>query len=291
MSKNGTLISVASDQDGADVRIVTETNPFPVGLFDGAGNPIDSLRGAIDVHDADVHDVPVNELFHRHTGVTTTVAVAVSAGATSITVANGAAFTNGRPFQIESATTVESTFPIIISGGGTNTFTLDRPLDNSFSIGDSVEEVTTNMAVLGTRAAPVSFKLLPDINQEWHIVRFLIAMELTTAGDDSRFGNIAGGLTNGCVLRAYNGATGQYRTFTNWKTNFDIGMDMYDFAYIDKAGSGNFGVRGRGSIKKGTGAVPKLIYSEGSYLELLVQDNLTGLIRFNLKSQGHIKGL
>ena len=262
-----------------------------VRLQDGYGNPISSLDGAIDVHDADVHKVPVNELFHRHTGVNTTLAVDASAGDTSIVVVDGSAFTNGNPFQIESATNIEVTFPTIISGGGTNTFILDRPLDNSFSIGDTVEEVATNMAVAGSISSPVSFKLIPDTEQTWHIVRFLLAMVHSTSGDDSRFGDIAGGLTNGCVLRGYNAEAGLYRTFTNWKSNFDIKMDMFNLPNTDKAGAGNFGTNGRGSIRDGTGASPRLVGANDDYLELLVQDDLTGLIKFNLKGQGHIEGL
>jgi len=295
MSKNGTLISVASDQAGATPRIVTETEPFPVGLFDGYGEPIGSLRNAINIHDADVHDVPVNELFHRHTGVDTTIAVATVAGVTTtIQVVDGSAFADGDPIQIEQTvdgvTTIEVTFPTIISGGTTNTLVLDRPLDFAFGITATVEVVSTNIAVDGS-VTPVSFKLIPDGDQEWHVVRFLLGMVHASAGDDSKFGDITGGLTNGCVLRGYNGAADQFRTFTNWKTNFDIKMDMYNLPNTDKAGAGNYGTNGRGSIRDGTGAVPKLDGATGSYLELLIQDDLTDLIKFNLKGQGHIEGL
>ncbi len=275
---------------------VGETTPVPIALFDGDNNPISSLKGAIDIHDADVHDVPVNELFHRHTGVSTTLAAITVAGVTtSIQVDDGALFNNGDIFQIEETvsgiTTIEVTFPTIIAGGTTNTFTLDRPLDNSFGIGASVEVVTTNMAVNGSLVAPVIFQLIPDSLQEWHVVRFLLGMIHAAAADDSRFGDIAGGLQNGCVLRGFDGASGRYRTFTNWKTNSDIKMDMFDLTYTDKAGGGNFGSNGRGSIRDGTGAAPKLDGVTGGLLELIVQDDLTTLIDFKLKGQGHIEGL
>jgi hypothetical protein len=262
------------------------------GLNNGAVDIIESLDGAINQHDADVHHVPVNELFHRHTGVATTLAVAVTGGGSapsSITVASAVGFVVGNAVQISSATIIESTFPMIIAIVGA-VLTLDRPLDNSFAIGDAVEVVTTNMAVNGS-VTPVAFRLIPDGSQIWHVVRFLLGMIHNTAADNSRFGNIAGGLTNGCVLRGYNAATGQHRTFTNWKTNADIKMDMYNLDYNDKAGAGNYGTHGRGSIRDGTGAVPYLDGAAGDYLELLIQDDLTGLIRFLLKAQGHIEGL
>jgi hypothetical protein len=44
MSKQGNFISVASDQEGADVRIVTETEPFPVAVLGAAGAQVDASR-------------------------------------------------------------------------------------------------------------------------------------------------------------------------------------------------------------------------------------------------------
>ena len=297
MAAQGTPIALVDDTLGQHEEIyeglVSSNRPLPVNLYDGFGNPISSLDGAIDIHDADVHKVPVNELFHRHTGVSTTLASAVTGGGDSpstITVVSGTGFNNGDPIQIEDETKIEVTFPTIISGGGTATLVLDRPIDFDFAIGATIEQVATNMAVDGS-ITPVSFKLIPDTSQTWHIVRFLLAMVHSTAGDDSRFGDIAGGLANGCVLRGYNAEADQYRTFTNWKSNFDIKMDMFNLPNTDKAGAGNFGTNGRGSIRDGTGASPRLIGANDDYLELLVQDDLTGLIKFNLKGQGHIEGL
>lgn len=278
--------------DGTEVD---SANPLPVGISDGFGNPLSSHYDAgtdkyiLDIHDADVHDVPVNELFHRHTGVATTINATVTAGDTSIVVVSGVGFANGDPIQIEDGV-IETTFPTIISGGGTTTFNLDRPLDNSFAIGDAVDQIATNLAVSGTLASPVSFKILADKNQIWHIVRFLLGMIHANAADDSKFGSIPA-LPNGVILRGYNATTGLYRTFTNWKSNFDLKMDMYNVDYTTKAGGGDFGTNARGSIRDGTGAVPKINGANGDYLEILIQDDLTGLIKFNLKSQGHIEDI
>lgn len=289
---NAAKDALCIDECGKSITVDTDGGNLGVNLHDSDGNVIGSLGGAIDVHDADVHDVPVNELFHRHTGITTTLAAAVTGGASApstITVASGVGFADGDPIQIESSAIIEPTFPTIVSGGGTTTLVLDRPIDNDFAIGDTVEQVTTNLAVDGS-VTPVSFKLLADTDQVWHIVRFLLAMVHAVSADDSRFGGIAA-LTNGCVLRGYNGTADQYRTFTSWKSNFDIKMDMFDLTYTDKAGGGDFGTNGRGSIKHGTGAVPKINEATGDFLELLIQDDLTSLIKFNLKGQGHIEGL
>lgn len=260
---------------------------IPGGIVGDGGGPYKTLKGAVNVHDADVHSIPINELFHRHTGVSTTLAVPITAGDISITVVNPAGFVANDNIQIENGV-IETTHPQIIGIAGP-VFTLDRPIDNDFAIGDPVEQVEIDISTsVGSIGSPVSFKLIPDADQTWHIVRFLLGMIHASDADDGLFGSIAA-LTNGCTLRAYNGLADQFRTFTNWKSNGDIKMDMFDLIYTDKAGPGVFGTNGRGSIKIGTGAVPAISGANGDYIELLVQDDLTGLIKFNLKGQGHLE--
>lgn len=260
--------------------------PTTAKLLGANGEAIGSLNGALDIHDADVHDIPFNELFHRHTGAATTLAVASLAGATSITVVDATGFIIGTTFQIENGV-IETTFPTVTLVVG-NTLTLDRPLDNPFSIGDNVEAVDTNMAVAGTLLTPIAFRLIPNKNQVWHIVRFLLGMTHSGAADDSKFGDLPV-LPNGVVLRAFNATANQHATFTLWKDNGDLKMDMFDILYSDKAGAGLFGTNGRGSIKLGTGAVPKISGANGDYLEILIQDDLTALTSFQLKGQGHLE--
>ena len=248
-------------------------------------------KHTLNVHDADIHVLSVNDYFHRHTGVTTTLTAATVPGvSTTLSVADGSGIANGDDIQLEDGT-VENTFPRVISGGGTNTLTIDRPIDLLFNIGDNVSVISTNLAVVGSLASPVSFRMVADADQTWHIVRFLLGMVHTTEADDSRFGNIAGGLTNGVVLRGFDATAGRFRTFTNWKTNDDIKMDMFDVSYSDKAGAGLFGTNGRGSIKIGTGAVPRLDGAAGDFLEILIQDNISALNLFRLKGQGHVENI
>lgn len=262
---------------------------FSVKLFDGFGNPIKSFNGAVDVHDADVHSVPVNEHFHLHTGVSTTLAQPASAGDTSITVDSVIDFVAGNDIQIQDGV-IETTFPKIKSIVG-NVFNLDRPLDNDFAVGDIVDQVTINMNVIGTLASPVSFKVIPDANQAWHITTITLSLTHTGASDPSKFGDIVDGLANGVILRAYNASTGKYRTFTNWKTNDGIGLDFGKVDYIPKVGGGDNATFATANIKFISGAVPTINGVDGDYLEILIQDNLSSLLTVYAKVQGHIVGL
>ena len=249
--------------------------------------------GATNVHDVDFHAIAFNEFFHEHTGVTTTLDANVTAGDTNITVANATGIIVGTTLQIENGV-IETTLPIVTDITGAPVLILDRPLDNSFTIGDSVEVVSSEMKVNATLAAPRSFRLIPDADQKWHVISLTISLVHASAADDSKFGDAAA-LLNGLVFRGYNAATGRYRTFTNWKDNGDIGLDFGEVVYTDKAGGGLHGTKATASIKFRSGAVPSIDGSKGDYLEVLVQDALltllgaSGSVRF--KGQGHVIGL
>jgi len=250
------------------------------------------VKGAINTHDAHVHHVPVNEFFRLHTGIITTVAWAAPQGAYVITVADATLFTVEDEIQLTAASGAyrESTHPVVkIINLGNSTLTLDRPLDVAWEIGDTVEIIAENMAVNGSIAAPDSFKMFPPRNSIMHVQAFVLNITMSSTGDDSLFGNLTK-LPFGVVLRAYNGAAGRYGTFTSWKSNGDIRMDMALLQYHDKAGGGLHSVAGDGKISERTGAVPELISANGDYLEILIQDNLTALSSFRLKAQGHIEG-
>lgn len=260
-----------------------------VSLTDSDGNAINSLNGALDVHDSHVHRVPVNEYFHEHTGTITNISIAVTAGDTSITVEDATGFAIGDTIQIQNGV-IETTLPTITNIVG-NVFTLDRPLDNSFDIGDQVEIVRTSLNVTGALESPISFKVIPSSTQVWHIQSFIIAMTHGTAGDDSAFGDIANGLTNGVILRAYNATEDRFVTLTNWKKNKDIRLDAFNLVYSDKAGPSTHGTAADGAFLDRTGAVARVDGTAGDYIELLVQDNLSALATFEVKAQGHIEGL
>ncbi len=256
-------------------------------LSDGMGNEINSLKGAISVHDADVHDTPLNKYFFEYTVTTTTLSAIALAGAKQIAVVNATGLVVGNSIEIKDGN-VESTFPMITIIVGT-LITLDRPLDFTYAIGDIVTKINYNMAVNATLAAPRSFRLFSDVGLSAHIQVFNLSLIHSGAADGSMFGDIAGGLVNGVVLRAYNAELNQFRTFTTWKNNSQMALDSGSILFSDKAGGGAFGTFMAAHIKQNSGATPKI--SGGSYLELLIQDNLSTLTSMLVKGQGHFEGV
>jgi len=249
------------------------------------------FNGALDVHIKDVHDTAISKYFHRHTGVSDTIAVASLKGDTAITVYDGTLFAVLDYLHIKD-TIYESTFPQITAISG-NTLTLDRPLDNAYSIGDDVSIVIIDMNEVGTLASPISFKFTPIVGETWHVVRIIFTMTHGTEGDLGLFGDISS-LTNGVVLRVYNASANQYATLAAWKNNGEIKDDMYFLDFDLRTATffgtgGTNGTTGKGDIKDGSGAVPKLNGTDGDYMELLIQDDLSSLNTFRLKGQGHLE--
>lgn len=276
--------------------VVTETGPAQIGLHDGYGNPIASYRGAINIHDDDVHHEIVNRYMHRHTAVSTTLTAAIVGDGTEyeISVDDATGFADLDYIHLNTSNE-ELTHPRIISSipalptTGPAVFTLDRRLDKAHSIGDEVIQSIIDMSTTaGTMANPVIYYASPYGNEVWHLTRLLFEITHGTAGDLGLFGNLSA-LTYGCVLRVK--VNNQYTTFTNWKQNSNMKTDMYDVQFDPRSGGGGqYGTTGRGTFTN-AGAIVRLDAALGDRLELLVQDDITLLDSFTMKVQGHFEGI
>lgn len=245
------------------------------------------LKGADNTHDADVHTRALNLPVVQCTGNTTNPANPITADDITIDVAVGTGinFPVGTQISITDGP-VKETVLFIVTGQAVDTLTLDMPVGFSYSTAATIEECLTNMAVSGTLVSPQVYTLGPPSGQVWHIIRFIINMTHNSAAADNLFGDQVA-LTNGVVFRLANGVTAN---FTNWKSNSDMAGDFFDLVYAAKIASSDFGTRGRGSIKIGSGAIARLDGTAGDKLEIAIQDNLTGLNTFRIKFQGHIEG-
>lgn len=252
-------------------------------LYDGYGNPIKSNLGALNVTLSDTNFSIVNTFFKRQAGIPTTLAANSAVGATSLNLVSAAGVFVGHQLDIYDGED-EKVFPTVNSIAG-NIVTLDKPLDNAYTAGDSVDDIIVNMNLVGTLAAPQSFKVKPLPGEEIDFTRILIEMTHGGAGDNGLFGDLTE-LSNGVVLRVYKGATNKFQSLTVWKTNSDIAVDMYDVSYTTRSGGGgSYGTNARGTFQK-TGAVVRLNGDDGDYMEILIQDDLTGLASFRIKAQG-----
>ena len=167
-----------------------------------------------------------------------------------------------------------------------NDITLDSPLDYTFTSASSPSHIhSVNMGVDGS-VTTQEFHVPPPPAQEWEITRIIFVIEDGTVMDTSKFGGIAG-LTNGVVLRVVNGDT---KNFFNVKTNGELAGRSFDLAYDDKAPAGLYGLRCRVSFagQSKRGVTIRLDGDTSDELQLLIQDDLTGLAKFTAIVQGHV---
>lgn len=265
-SKQGILLSVPTNQEGATPRIVTADDPLPVKSI--------------------LSPVMFNEYAHQHTGTQTTLAIATSPAGSdiSITVVSDVTFNVGDHIQISDGET-EPSFAKILEKPGSNVLNLDRRIDYEHPIGAIVEEVIFNMAsIVGSSASPQEYIAKPEGTRICHVQRVVLSLVHGTAGDMALFGNLSA-LANGVMIRVKQ--DDQYRTLANWKINSDIKDDMFDVIFDTRSGGGgSYGTSGRWTLGK-FGVEIRLDGSTNDAMEVYIQDDLTGLTSFNMKFQGH----
>ena len=255
-------------------------------LRDWSWKAIGSFWWAVNVHIKDIHEVFINEFFHRHTATATTLNWAVSAWATQIIVTSATWITVWKDITLINWIELRALRVTVVSW---TTITLDRPLDAGFSSWDDVVVVEKELnTIIWTLSAPIKYVIEPDSNQLIHIHRLLLGMTHASAWDLWKFGWITG-LTNWVVIRKYYWETWLYATYFNWKTNWDMKEEMYDVDFDARSWWGwAFGTSWRCSIDK-LDVTIHLDWSKWDFLEVLVQDDLTWLDTFEIKGQWHIE--
>jgi hypothetical protein len=166
----------------------------------------------------------------------------------------------------------------------TNTITLDRPIDHDFTAADTLGRiVTTNMAVDGS-VTPQIFSIRAGFT-ETDIVRFIITIIGDGPMDDGKFGNLAK-LTRGLTLRIYDGFQ---KTILNFKTNGEIKQFCFDGTYtpgtLGPSGAEGFSARITYGGQSKHGVVLRI--GTDDVIQLVVQDDLTGLVSLKASAQGH----
>lgn len=134
-----------------------------------------------------------------------------------------------------------------------------------------------NMAVDGS-VIPVSFKAVPPDGKKWRINRVLVYLEGANPFSAEKFADLPP-LVNG-TTNNLNGIK-----VTSWKTNRDFALEMYDLNTIKSLAKEDRSFSGRWSFDKAFGK-PILIDSNSTGVELIVNDDLSGLTSFYIKAQG-----
>lgn len=241
-------------------------------------------NGGLAVNIQDQHSPVLDIYMHRHLG-SVTLANNLAIGDYSFDFVAGHGASAGEVLCLkENGRYYQGT----ITNVAVDTITVDTPVDYAYTVAGSCSRTEHDMAsAAGTQASPQIYHVAPTgLFNEWDIVRVIFHIEASTAMDDGKFGNLAA-LTNGIVLRKKDG---EYKNIFNVKTNGEFAERAYDREYVNKppAGTGHaMNVRRTFAGPSKNGVTIRLDPEAGDELQILVQDDLTGLDHFHCVVQGH----
>lgn len=166
----------------------------------------------------------------------------------------------------------------------TNLVTLDTPLDYAFTTAATGFRSTEQMNVNGSVTRQI-FKVAPQAGSKWDILGCEFIITDNAAMDAGTFGGIPA-LTRGIVVRKKDIV---YKNIFNAKTNGDLSFRCDSLEYDDRAsGAGVYGVRAYRTFNIRNEIAIRLDGDLGDEFQVIIQDDLTGLISFRSGVWGHV---
>ena len=256
------------------------------GFYKKVGKQEDNASLSVTLQDQ-VSPIVITEFSLLEESTQTTGAVAIDDYV--IPVASVTGIVPGKYLSIFDPASVRFSNFHVVSVASLNV-TVDAPIDFAYPSGSYVDVQDTNMNVNGS-VTPVTFGIRnnagavppPGLEMSVDITRIIIQCITASAVDYDLFGDIAA-LTNGIVLRNRNGET--FNIF-HVKTTGELAGITYDLQVFDvKQGTDGFISRLTFAGQSKMGAVQRLKIDED--LELIVQDNLTGLTKLEIVAEGSV---
>lgn len=239
------------------------------------------------------HTTPPVDLFFINSLGQTTLAAGTTIDDQTLELTDATGFVDGDFVGVFAPAEDRFYFATQIGAAVGSVITMDMPLDFAFDAGSNVIRATRNLAVDGSVTTQI-FEVRgtgdPDSDLQIDITRIILNMIGSNTGgsavsfDFSTFGNIAGGLTNGIVMRMVDGTT---QNIFNAKTNGDLAGICYDVTIESGRAAGSDGLSMRltfaGQDKHGVA----LRLRAGDALQFLIQDDLGLLDEITVVAQGH----
>lgn len=258
-------------------------------IIDQQGNKVFKVDpdGAIRVRNQDQTTPIIIVPLHQKQGETT-IALDALIDTYTVTLTDAAGFIDGNLIVISDIVNTQVYFGKQIGAPAGNVITLDRPLDFTYIAGLPITRNRTNMNIDGsviTQVFGLRQGVDPGLSITADVVRVLITMYTATVPTLSDFGDIVGGITNGVTLRKRDG--NRVNLF-NIKDNGEFAGMAYDMQFLSAVGGGQDGLTSRltfGGESK-MGAVVRVGLNED--IEMLINDNLNTLVKFELIVEGSI---
>lgn len=218
----------------------------------------------------------------------TTLAIGTSKNDTSIVLTSVASVDVGDYIIIfePAINRVYKGYALSISG---DTVSMDTPLDVDFSAGAYVDVTVTNMNVDGSIGKKV-FGLRgvseEPIGATLDITRLIFHCQTSGAVSLAKFGDLTA-LEHGIVLRKRDG---DYYDIFNVKSNGELASLMFDFTpYVaTNPSQGQNGFLSRLTFAGQNKIGVTIRVMPGEDLEIIIQDDLSSLLLFEVIAEGHI---
>jgi hypothetical protein len=171
--------------------------------------------------------------------------------------------------------------------GNQYTLGISIPLDYPFTAASGCSLLDVDMNKNGS-VTPIEFQVGPKPGTRWDITRVMSSMVLSSAGDDGKYGNLSA-LANGVYYRKEDSLSSN--NLFNCKENSDFRVEGFDVVYPSRSGGGgSFGFASRitfaGQSKQGV--VIRLDGDSADHFTATVRDDLTGIVKYRTKIQGHV---
>lgn len=278
----GFPVLVKQARPGPAVKII-DTDGVPQGIHVWPG-------GFMGVIPSDQMTPPFDFIFAQVTGTDMTLAAAPTVNGYTALLSAGHSIIAGDFISfvdLPGAKEVHRYYSGNVVSINTNTITLDTPIPYSFLPASTyVYERNNSMVVNGSVTTQV-FSLTNPYPDAVDITRIIISIRDNSPMDDALFGGIPA-LTRGVVLRKKLDATGtEYQNYWNIKTNGGIALRSGNLQYSTKAPSGYYGLNAVFPFSGMENHGVAIRIDTGQSIEILIQDDLTGLSEFRVLAQGH----
>jgi len=288
---------LAVNPDGS-INVESSTAPSPgveIGdvVIKGAnGNRLNiESNNSMPVTLQDQHS-PVIIVPFTHLQQSTTTSGAVAIGDQTVTLSSVTGVSNGKVLTFFNPTAVRFMIARCVGVPVGNVVSLDRLFDFAYPSGSYVDITDGNMAVDGS-STPVLFGLRnnagtvppPGIELTMDVTRIIFQCITEDIPELDMFGDIAGGLTKGLFCRKRDG---EYNNLFNAQTNGELAGIMYDLNIYEasKQGVNGFIARLTFAGQNKMGATIRLAIDED--MEVLVQDDLSDILKFTIVAEGSI---
>lgn len=248
-------------------------------------SPLES-NGAVPINIQDQHTRAFDVFFSQTIGSPTTLTTDAVINTYSVSLTAGHGTLVGEQLVVYDVGS-DRVYVGKVLTTATNTVGLNVPLNFNYPSATSVVARSTKEMNVDGSVTRQTFAVSPPIQSPVDITRVMFQMITTDYPELNMFGDIAGGLARGIVFRVVNGINVNYFYAQD---NADLSLLMYDVKDYEAAKHGVNGLGGRMTYASPGKHGVAIRLETGDSLEVIIQDNLTSILKLRMLAVGHVVG-